>query len=316
MAGKITDLTAIGSIDRANDLLEIVDVSLNQSYNVTPNNLFGITGGVVMSTTDTETMQNKTVDNTNTITVKAGNFTLQDGSDTTKQAKFVLSGITTGNTRSFTLPDTTDTIVVLAATQTLTNKTLTSPVITGGSIDQTTITVDAIAGHTTANTGTIYGVQVTAGVLSTAGTVNGSALVNSTVTPSKLNTGAQAAYVATQEARTNASYAALTTASSVTVSIGANGLALVVISANILDNTNGGAGFMSFALCGANTQAASDIYAISLLATGVDVPGITVGASFLLTGLTSGSTVFTTQFRSAGADTAYFTYRRIAVIPL
>lgn len=58
-------------------------------------------------------------------------FTLQDNSDTTKQFQLQLSGITTGNTRTWTVPDSSDTFVGLAATQELTNKTLTSAVAKG-----------------------------------------------------------------------------------------------------------------------------------------------------------------------------------------
>lgn len=190
MAGEITDLSPIAAIDRTNDLLEIVDVSANQSDNVTPNNLMGITSGNALSTTDSQTVQNKTLDNTNSITVKAANFVLEDGSDTTKQAKFVLSGITTGNTRAFTLPDTSDTIVVLAASQTLTNKTLTSPTITGGTIDNATVTVDSVAGHTTSNTGTIYGISITTGKITTAGSIASGALATNAVQAAALATNA------------------------------------------------------------------------------------------------------------------------------
>lgn len=51
-------------------------------------------------------------------------FALQASGDTTKQAKFSLSGLSTATTRTYTLPDTSDTLVTLGATQTLTGKTI------------------------------------------------------------------------------------------------------------------------------------------------------------------------------------------------
>lgn len=155
-----------GTVDRANDVLEITDVSASSSLKITPNALMGISGSA-LGTTDTQNVSNKTFDNTNTFTAKDTTFTLQDDGDATKQVKFQLSGITTGQTRTFTFPDASDTIVVLAAAQTLTNKTLTSPTITGGTIDNSTVTVDAVSGHTTSNTGTVYGVAITGGTLGT-----------------------------------------------------------------------------------------------------------------------------------------------------
>lgn len=56
------------------------------------------------------TLQNKTLDNTNVVTVKDNSFTLQDNGDTTKQVVFELSGIATGTTRTITIPDTSFTI--------------------------------------------------------------------------------------------------------------------------------------------------------------------------------------------------------------
>jgi hypothetical protein len=70
------------------------------------------------------TLQNKTLDNTNAITVKDANLTIQDDGDTTKQMKLQLSGITSGQTRTFTVPDASTTLVGADATQTLQNKTL------------------------------------------------------------------------------------------------------------------------------------------------------------------------------------------------
>jgi len=61
------------------------------------------------------TLQNKTLDNTNIITLKDANFTLQDDADVTKQARFQLSGIATGTMRTFTLPNVDSTIVTVAS---------------------------------------------------------------------------------------------------------------------------------------------------------------------------------------------------------
>lgn len=69
----------------------------------------------------TQTFTNKTV-------VDA-TFSIIDDADATKIAKFQASGITTATTRTYTLPDISDTLVTLTATQTLTNKSLTSPAI-------------------------------------------------------------------------------------------------------------------------------------------------------------------------------------------
>ena len=78
----------------------------------------------------TQTLTNKELDNTNTITLKDTLFTLQDNSDATKIMVFQLSGISTGNTRTLTIPDLSGTLVLTAGAQTLTDKTLTAPVLT------------------------------------------------------------------------------------------------------------------------------------------------------------------------------------------
>ena len=84
----------------------------------------------VVGTDTTQTLTNKTLDNTNTVTLKDTLLTIQDNADVTKQLQFELSGITTATTRTLTAPDANTTIVGTDTTQTLTNKTLTSPTLT------------------------------------------------------------------------------------------------------------------------------------------------------------------------------------------
>lgn len=54
---------------------------------------------------------------------------LVDNSDNTKIVQFQVSGVATATTRTWAFPNSSDTFVGLAATQTLTNKTITSPTI-------------------------------------------------------------------------------------------------------------------------------------------------------------------------------------------
>lgn len=71
-----------------------------------------------------QTLTDKTLDNSNTATLKDALFTLQDDADPTKQLRFQLSGITSGQTRTLTVPDASDTLVGRSTTDTLSNKTL------------------------------------------------------------------------------------------------------------------------------------------------------------------------------------------------
>lgn len=186
---KISDLTNMSgsaSIDRAADFFEVSDTSGPTSYKATPNFILGITGSP-LGTSDTQNVTNKTLDNTNTITAKDNLFTLQDGADTTKQAQFQLSGITASTTRTYTLPDVTDTIVTLTATQTLTNKTMTSPTLNTPTIVNPTLTVDTVSEFTGANGVTVDGMNIKDGKLNTNNSVVTANITNDAVTDDKLD---------------------------------------------------------------------------------------------------------------------------------
>jgi len=109
------------------------------------------------------------------------------GSSTPTSGKF-LTGTGTG-TSSWANTVPAGTVVGTSDSQTLTNKTLTSPTISSPTITNATISTDLITGYTTSNTGTVYGIPITTGVINTAGTINGASLVANSVTNASILTG-------------------------------------------------------------------------------------------------------------------------------
>lgn len=87
-----------------------------------------------VDTDSTQTLTNKTLTSPTvtgaTLTLTDSNFTIQDNGDATKQVKFEASGVSAGQTRTLTVPDASTTLVGTDTTQTLSNKTLASPVVT------------------------------------------------------------------------------------------------------------------------------------------------------------------------------------------
>lgn len=138
------------------------------------------------------------------------------------------------------------------------------------------------------------------------------------VTPNKLGLSPQQGYIATNQSTSSTSYTDLgTVGPSVTVTVGANGLALVNLFIGNVNNTGTNQrSYAGFAASGANTIAAVDTMCLVLLNTGVaQRPQISLGGTFLLTGLTAGSTTFTVKYKVNGG-TGEFMDRRISVIPL
>jgi hypothetical protein len=110
----ITDPNSPGSNVMPNSITFVAESPVTQNYTfVVPNSNSSLVGN-----SNTQTLSNKSlVDNSTWII---------DNIDDTKRFQFEVSGVTTGTTRTLTVPDTDDTIVVLDETQTLTNKTITS----------------------------------------------------------------------------------------------------------------------------------------------------------------------------------------------
>jgi hypothetical protein len=118
--------------------------------------------------------------------------------------------------------------------------------------------------------------------------------------------------VATSETTASTSFVDLATSGpAATVTIGASGLAIVIVSAYIF-NSGGGETHMGYALSGANTVAAAS-ETDSIVNTGTAAN--TYSFVKLLTGLTAGSTVFTAKYKVT-SGTGTFRNRRISVIPL
>jgi hypothetical protein len=126
---------------------------------------------------------------------------------------------------------------------------------------------------------------------------------------------AQGASVNVQQNTASTAYTDLTTAGpAVTVTIGASGRALVLLSADASNSIVGDVAAMAFAVSGATTRAAQDEGLWIRSATSAN--GHEVGTFVWLTGLTPGVNTFTAKYKAGIGGTATFNTRSIVVIPL
>jgi hypothetical protein len=128
--------------------------------------------------------------------------------------------------------------------------------------------------------------------------------------------GVSAAVVATSEGTSSSAYTDLATVGpAVSVTIGVSGRALVLHGAepglSDLDSP-----FVSYAISGATTRAASDAWNVGAY---ISTPGIGMRAGVarasIQTGLTPGVNTFTLKYRDVGGQSVTFTNRWIVVQP-
>ena len=132
-----------------------------------------ITPTNIVTATSTTTLTKKTISlSGNTITgtlpvANGGTGVANNAASTLTISGAYASTFTVGGAYTYTFPSATDTLVNLGSTQTLTNKTLTSPILTTSTITGYTETVTAAGVVTTTNvivisTGTVYTATLTA----------------------------------------------------------------------------------------------------------------------------------------------------------
>jgi hypothetical protein len=132
-------------------------------------------------------------------------------------------------------------------------------------------------------------------------------------TPASSSAANGTAFVATNENTSSTSYTNLTTAGpATTVTTGTK--ALVIISAEFQNGAAAIQSFMGVDISGATTLAASDAKAAKQQ-IGATNSQVTMTQSFIYTGLTAGSNVFTAKYK-AGSGTSYFQNRYISVIDM
>jgi len=122
--------------------------------------------------------------------------------------------------------------------------------------------------------------------------------------------------VATAATTTSTAYTTVLSPASlgpaVTLTVPATGRVLISVTSGMFGSTGSSTCNMSFAMSGANTAVATDTRAVIL--TSKDLQQ--ASASFVLSGLTPGSTVFTANYKSATGSTCTFQTRSIWAIPL
>jgi hypothetical protein len=160
-------------------------------------------------------------------------------------------------------------------------------------------------------------IGTTAQVLTADTTVSPYKVKWATPAGSSFNTGY--AYTTGNQDTNSVTYTGLTTATAVTVTTGTK--ALVTVNAYIWNNSNTATlhAYSSFAVSGATTLAAADERAAQVWINTTSANsshGFRYSGTFLVTGLTAGSNVFTMQYRNRTGEYGGYADRSISVVDL
>ncbi len=119
----------------------------------------------------------------------------------------------------------------------------------------------------------------------------------------------------TSESTTSITYTDLATAGPAVTAVTGT-IALVIITGQLWNPALNGIAFMACAVSSATTVAASDNDAITIDKSAASTIAPRISVAILYTGLTAGSNVFTTKYRTNDtANASNFKKRKIVVIP-
>ncbi len=338
-AGAVVRHMAIGRDYRDANLHAEADASYNDGGgNAHAMHGIGAGEGVVVGTLKTQTLTNKTLtaptisDPTFTGTALAPSFIVFEGS-TADIHETTLTVVDPTQDNTITLPDTTGTVVIATASQTLTNKTLTSPTISGspvitglssaGMISSSATPkdyVDSILGSATAAATSAASAATSAASAATSASSAATSASNALTSANSASTSATAAATSAASAATSATAAATSAtsaaASATTASNSASAAATSATSAatsasSALTSANSASTSAASALTSANSAATSaSTMAASVAAAATSAASAATSASSAATSassaLTSANSAATSAASAAAAVAASF----------